>query len=280
MRTLNPNQSGNNYGIAQKKMAELDKLSNEVLDAQHDVEQFQAIVNSLIEKSEQFQGYLDEATAIRDKAKDNKDQMDKVVQNALSLKNKSNITFEETVLSNEKMKEVSIGMKNLINELIYSVEVINKLSGIIIKKKAKNPLISDELIDLVNTIGKDANNAVSLTLVALQSVYLATDTNIESEGAATMQFRQAVQLYEILTGRTDSLEGDGKPDEDRHSGSLQQLIDEAYAKSKTQYQMYYDAMQEATNQLNKAQILLDKAQAKLSSLQAGLAAANAAALTS
>ncbi len=280
MSILNSIQSRKKYGITEKKKAELDALTNEVLDAQHTVEQFQSMVDSLTEKSERFQEYLTEATATRDQAKNNKDLLDDVVQNVLSLKNNSSIAFDETVLANEKMEEVSIGMKNLINELIYSAEVINKLSNIIIKKKAKNPLISDELIDMVNTIGKDANNAVSLTLVALQATYAAEATSIESEGAAAMEFRQAVQLYEILTGREDSIEGNGTPDENRYEGCLEYLIDEAYTKAKQDYEKYYIANQEATDQLNTATILLNKAQVNLSSLQSGLAAANAAALAS
>ena len=268
------------YGIIEKKKAELDLLTIEVLDAQHDVEQFQSMVNSLTEKSERFQAYLDEATATRDQAKNNKDQLDKVIQNVLSLKDNSNIAFDEIVDADEKTKQVSIGVKNLINELIYTAEVINKLSGIIIRKKAKNPLISDELIDLVNTIGKDANNAVSLTLVALQSVYAAEATNIESEGAAALEYRQAIQLYEVLRGRTNSAEGNGEVDKETHPGSLEGLIDEAYITAKKNFETYYKANDEATEQLNKATILLNKAKVKLSSLQSGLAAANAAALAS
>ncbi|MCH9661476.1 MAG: hypothetical protein K0U54_11255 [Bacteroidetes bacterium] len=273
-------QSTRKYGITERKKAELDLLTNEVLDAQHEVEQYQAMVTSLTEKNNEYLEYLAEAEATRDHTRANVDLLDQLIQDVTSLKDNSNIAFDEMVLADDKIKDVSKGIKEVMDELIYSAEVINKLSNIIIKKKAKNPLISDELIDLVNTIGKDANDAVALTLVGLQSTYAAEATSVESEAASALEYRQAIQLYEVLRGRKESAEGPGMKDTSTYKQCLENLVKKAYKKAKKDYNTERKASKEVTDQLNQVTIKFNKAQVNLSSLQAGLAAANAAALAS
>ena len=268
------------YGVTERKKAELDMLTNQVLDAQHDVEQFQAMVTSLTEKSEKFLGFLSAAENRKAKALSNKNFLEEVIQNVRTLKNNSNVAFDEMVLADEKMKTVAAGIKDVIDKLIYTAEIINKLSTIIIKKKEKNPLISDELIDMVNTISDDANNAVALMLVALNSTYAAEAVCVESETASALEYRQAIQLYEVMRGRVNAAESDGEVDDKAYENCLENLIIQAYEDAREAYDKAYIASNETIRQLNKAQIKLNKAEVKLSSLQAGLAAANAAALAS
>ena len=267
------------YGITEQKKAELDLLSIEVLDAEHDVQQYQAIVTSLTEKYEKFLGYESVDEANKQQALNNKNLIDKVVQDTLDLKNNSNIAFGEIVLADEKIKDVAIDIKQVINELIYTVEIINNLSKTIIQKKAKNPLISDELIDMLATTEKDANNAVSLTLLALESTYAAQATNQESEAASALEYRQAIGLYELISGYKHIFTKD-KSKKNRDKGSLQELLHTAYDNAKSEYHIARKATKETREQLNKANMKLNKAEIKLNSLQLGYAAANAAALAS
>ena len=188
------------YGVTERKKAELDQLANQVLQAQYNVEQQQAIVDSLTAKSTTFQAYLADAEKNQAQALSNKTMMDETVRGAFNLRNNSQVAFDKMVLAHQRTKDVASGMKVLIDKLIYSAEVIDKLSNLVIRQKALNPLISDELVAVIGTAGKDANNAVSLTLVALKSTFVAQAGALESEASASLEYMQAMQLFEIITG--------------------------------------------------------------------------------
>jgi len=263
------------YGVTERKKAELDLLANQVTQAQYNVEQQQAIVTSLTTKSQTFQGFVAAADKNKSMALNNKTLMEEAVRDTFDLQNNSQIAFDKMVLANQKMKDVAVGMKNLIDKLIYSAEVIDKLSNLVIRQKALNPLISDELVAVIGDAGKDANNAVSLTLVALKSTFVAQAGTQESEAAAALEYMESLQLYEIITGI------DPKGEKSRSNDtSLKYLIDLSYANAVKTAQKAEKANKDTTEQLNKAITDLTKAQNTLKSLQAGLAAANAAAMAS
>lgn len=274
------------YGITERKKSNLDALQIEVLDAQYVVEQESSIVSSLTAKSVKFEGFLAVAEVNKEKALSNRNLVDTVVANSHTLKSNSEIAFGEMEHANEQMKEVAKNTKLLIDKLIFSAELINKLSNTVIRKKAQNPLISDELVSMVGTAGTDANNAVALTLVALKSTFASQDSNIESQAAAELEYKQSKELYTLLTG-VDSEEKVSaekltmvkkvKLDTDKEK-SIQGLLRKAYDGAKLSYKEMHTACNDLTGQLNSAQSKLDKAQVKLSSLKSGLAAANAAAL--
>ncbi len=77
------------YGVTERKKAELDALTTMVTDAQFDVQQYQAIVNSLTEKSQNFQGFLSAAEANKQLALSNKNTVDSLVNAALDLRENS-----------------------------------------------------------------------------------------------------------------------------------------------------------------------------------------------
>ncbi|WP_394775613.1 hypothetical protein [Flavobacterium sp.] len=266
------------YGITEKKKSELDVLKNQVIDAQADVQQQQVIVTSLTEKASKYQGYLLTADGNRTHALSNKNLIDQVVQNAYDLAYNSKNAFSKMTISNDDAIEVASSVSDLINKLIYSVEIINKLSNLVIRKKALNPLISDDLITRLNTAGTDANNAVALTLIALKSTLAAEASILESEAAITLEYRQASKLYLNLTDEKSidmplSIYPVSKT-------SIRGLLYNAYKETQLAYEKANIANDETTRQLNIANTNLNKAQIKLNSLQSGLAAANAAALAS
>lgn len=273
------------YDITERKKAELDFLTIQVLDAQHQVEQYQAMVDSLTEKSNKFMGFLATAEQKRDQARSNRSLVDALVQEATNLKNNSDIAYSETAAAKAKSMKVSSEVKDVIEDLIYSVEVINKLSNILIRKRDQNPLISEEIMSVMATAGKDANNAVALTLVALKSAFAAQTSNLESEAAAALEYKQAIKLQDVLTGKYTTFSASTSAEEQwvrvpKKVPSLQKLIDEAYDLAKQNFLDAQKANNMTTKQLDQANAQLNKAQVQLSSLQAGLAAANAAALAS
>jgi flagellar hook-basal body complex protein FliE len=267
------------YGITESKKAELDALTLKVINAQHTVDQFQSIVNSLTIKTTNFQGFLATADAKRTQAYNTKKLVDQMVQGAIDLLNNSQIAATEIAQARIKTDALDKKLKSVIDKLIYTAEMINKLSNVIIRKKALNPLISDELVSMIGNAGKDANNAVALTLIALKSAFTANALNIESEAAMILGYTEAIDFYQFLTGKSGvPLDGDVTPF--KTPNSLESQIHKAYSSAKATYTRMEKALVLTTNQLNDAQTSLNKAQVKLKSLQAGLAAANAAALAS
>lgn len=263
------------YGVTERKKAELDLLNDLVLDAQLDVNQLQAVVTSLTEKSQKFQAFLNSADTSRATALSNKVLIETVVQNALSLAQNSEIAFSEMVLADARSKDLSVAANSLINRLIYTAEFINKLSNFVIRKKALNPLISDELINVINSAGKDANNAVALMLVALNSVIASQATALESEASLTLEYTESMKLYQSLTGTKP--DGSHASDYDK---SILALLIKSYESAQEHYVETQTANNDTIQQLFNSTNDLNKAQVKLKSLQSALAAANAAAFAS
>ena len=187
------------YGVTESKKAELDSLTLEVLDQQGEVDKFQAMVTSLTEKSNLFQGYLSTADTNRTLAQNNKDLVDSVVNAAKDLSTNSSIAYDEVVLAMSLTDTLANDMKDVIDKLIYSAEVIEKLSNLVIRTKALNPLISDDLVSQITQAGTDANNAVALTLIALQTTFTAQATNTETGAASVLEKQQAENLVTVLT---------------------------------------------------------------------------------
>ncbi|HEU4716468.1 MAG TPA: hypothetical protein VFU15_01490 [Bacteroidia bacterium] len=262
--------------VTERKKAELDSLALQVLDAQQEVDQFQSIVDGLTAKLATFQGYLSYAETNRTNALNNLNLVNQVVQNYLDLMNNSSTAFYGIADAGKWSRTLSMQISRVMNKLIYSSEVINRLAALVIRKKALNPLISDELVSVLNTAGTDANNAVALTLVALQSVYASQASNTESEAAAALEYYEAMNVYEFIAG-TNAVVIDAstqKPD------CLQKLLSDAYKNAVEYYNEMYTACQNISEDLNNAQQSLSEAQISLQSLQLGLAAGNAAALAS
>jgi hypothetical protein len=251
--------------LTPKEKAKLDELSIQIIDAQYKVEQCQAIVTSLTEKKTNYQGFLTVAQNNRAQAHDNKALADQLVQSALDLKDTSKTALGEIVLADEKTNALSANIKILIDKLIYAVTVLNRLSNDIVRKKALNPLISDQLVAMAGKASTDANNAVTLTLVALQSTFIAVASNMETEATLALEYTQAVNLYETLTGGASA-----------NTPSLRSSLEEAYHNADTCYLQTDKSCNIISQELDAAQANLNKAQVKLASLQSGLAAANAA----
>ncbi|MEZ4873944.1 MAG: hypothetical protein R2793_00430 [Flavobacteriaceae bacterium] len=263
------------YDITERKKAELDFLTMQVLDAQHEVEQYQAIVTSLTEKSSKFHNFLAIAEAKRDQAKNNLDLMNEVVNAAKDLESNSDIALDEITDAEKQSHSVAAQMKSVVEKLIYAAEVINKFSTTLLRKKEQNPLISDEVMSIMANAGKDANNAVALSIVALKSSFASHAINMESQATAALEYMEAVKLRSVLTGDFDEPVAEASP-----ITSIKALIKEAYKRAKQDFSKAQKADRITTKQLDSATSQLGKAQVKLNSLQQGLAAANAAAFAS
>jgi exonuclease VII small subunit len=290
------------YGVTEKKKAELDALASEVLYAEDDVKQLQAIVTSLTQKTTELEASLEVEKVNKITALNNKELLDQIVDSVIDLLINSKVNFDDIGSSDKKIKRVALNIDVVINKLIYSAEVVNKLSNLIIRKKTQNPLISDELVTMALESGKNANNAVALTLTALNSVFASQATTIESEGTMSLQLLQAIRLFQFITGvdmstvfkddksvlivklqaykRKKIIVEETSIELLPKKGNIKELIYMAYGRALLQYNQTLKASRNAQDQLGEAESNLSTGSIKLNSLESGLAAETAAALAS
>lgn len=255
--------------ITEVKQAELDNMLIQIQNAQFEYNQQKAISDSLTLKIQLFSQYLAEADASRTEALNNLDLIRKIKDETENLGKQSSVAYttikEAAELSNAMTRQLS----EMIRQLVFAVEVVNKFSNAIIRKKALNPLVSNELVDLSATLGKDANTAVSLSLVALKSAYSANLGCLDATSSNALQ----KSLVEKLNYRIHY--GSGNPEV---HDSLLDILNTAYINSSEYYQQMLVANQNVKSQFSINQALCDAAAVKLASLQAGYAAASAAAM--
>jgi hypothetical protein len=69
----------------------------------------------------------------------NKNELADVIQKALLLKQNSKAADNQLTKADDKMTVVSLSIHAMVDKLIYSAEIINKLSAIIVRKKVLTP---------------------------------------------------------------------------------------------------------------------------------------------
>lgn len=271
----NPSSLTPQSGTEWKKAA-LDALNTEVLDAQADVLAAQAIVDALTEKAHTYAGILATADDNRSTAQANWTTIQALAQQAGALQDRSSETASAMDRCQQKADALAIALAQVMDRLIYSVEIVNKLAILLVRSKALNPLIPDELLALVTTAGKDANNAIALTLTALRSVFATEAACLEVCTALQLESYQAAQLVHRLGlphPQQQAKPGE-RPTDER---GIYPMLHEVYQHAKTDYENAHDANNRTQEQLNGASVALRQAQVRLASLQAGYSAANAAA---
>lgn len=274
-------------GVAYTEKARLDGLATQVAEAQYEVDQSQAIVNAETAKFLQFNGFLTAAEANKASALTNLNLAKDVDASVSSLCVSTNLALAQTVTASGTINQVSGDMATLINKLIFSVELIEKFGQLVNKQKLSNPLIPDSLISFMAKATTDANNAVALTLTALQSCYAAEATSLRSLDVIMLENRQVSTLQGTIEQQapppaapiTTNLMLDGAflvgltP----ASTGVLALVQQAYSNACKKYNQALVNVNTVNQQLAHAQSTLATATTSLNSYKAGLAAATAAA---
>jgi hypothetical protein len=270
MDTIKPTHHSE-YNVDKHKIAILNSLKTQVINAKNEVVKMESIVNSLTQKAANYENFLNQAENTKKQALHNLTLVNNGIENTQNLNENSNRAFSKTILASSKSEEFVQKTNTVLNKLIYTAERINKFSNLIARQKALNPLISDELISSVTTAGTDANNAVALALLALNTAFTAQSTTKEISVIAALESIQSEKLLEQLIHANNI---------DCKNSSLKILLNKAYNQSVIEADEMQKANEETLNQLNQKKAELNKAQVNLNSLQSGLAAANAANLAS
>lgn len=269
-------------GIADQKKAEIDSLGELVNRAQYQVNQQQTIVNSLKAKADQFNGFLAQANQNKNTALANLDQINDAFNSVSNLVQATTKAQAQTDKATTAVCVGSKGVSELIDKLIFSVEIINKVAQLIARQKAINPLIPTELISFMTKAGSDANNAIALTLTALQSAYAAEASLLGAQGLNELATKQVGELaarmnfgwdehHNTLNSATPLL-GRGS-----NSDGIVALLNRAYQNAVDTYNQALWNSNSVNKQLSFAEAQLARATTRLNSYQSGLAAATAAA---
>ncbi|MCO7188546.1 MULTISPECIES: hypothetical protein [unclassified Pseudoalteromonas] len=250
--------------VSQNKNADIQALTSQVTQAQYTVDELSNVVSSLTEKKAYFANLLLLASNKQASALAHLNQA-KTLQSDLGETSRyinlvsAQIGTDSTADSvSFKLQETSTHMSKLINKLIFSVDIIEKLEDFVNRRKAVNQIIPDELITYLSNATTESNNAIALTLTALQSCYSTITPVTEISEVSALQ----VQQVQGLTADVDS---------------LSQMMLKSYQSAVKGYHNALEASDMANQQLEDAKINLSEAKASLASLQAGLDAAKAAA---
>lgn len=274
-------------GIVYKEKSQLDWLAMKVAEAQYNVDQYQAIVDAAAAKSIQFNTYLTAAEANKTAALTNLNLATDIDSSVNALCASTGLALKQTGTATREIKRVSGEMAVLINKLIFTVELIDRFDQLVNKQKSSNPLIPDTLISFMSKATADANNAVALTLTALQSCYVAEATILRSQQIMALEYEQVTTLKSTLEQQTrvSSLSDDTGLVRDGDfivgftadcTGVLA-LVQQAYNKASEKYNQALTNVNIVNQQLAYAQSELATATTSLNSYKSGLAAATAAA---
>lgn len=273
-------------GIVYTEKAQLDLLATQLANAQYEVNQQQANVTALTNKSAQFTAFLAQADTNKQTALANLNMAKDIDANINSLSASTQLANSQSNKACAATTLISHEMANLINKLIFSVEIIDKFGQLVNKQKTSNPLIPDSLISLIAKTSTDSNNAIALTLTALQSCYAAQATSLSAQQVVTLQNKQVTELKTQFEYPPDSAaqavtqtmaQAAAQGSTPAFDTGLFKLSQDAYQTFEHQYQQALLDNSMVSTQLAYAQQMLAIATTSLNSYQAGLAAATAAA---
>ena len=195
------------HAIDEKKQATLDGLKAKVLRAQYKVDQLQAIVASLTEKQTVFNTGMTNAQADQETAKSDLLMVKEVVDGIKEMVLKTEKVETQTRTANADTEQAALELSGIADQLIFCMDLIDKLSLLITRKQGTRVIISHELVSTVAAVVNDANGALAATLTALDNCYAAAATGVESVRITTMEYKQSLQLYAVVTGRHDDVGG-------------------------------------------------------------------------
>ncbi|MFI3119452.1 MAG: hypothetical protein QX203_05705 [Methylococcaceae bacterium] len=270
------------HAINDRKQAELNALTFGIAQTQYQVAQLQSIVTSLTQKNDDFTALLLDAEKRRDTASSNLNMVNQVIAGIKNILGNTDMVRDVTEQADDKIRQTAEHLSTLIKQLIFSVEIIEKLAQLVNKKKASGKIITNELVKTITAASADANNAVAVTLTALTSCYVAKTSGNEAKNITWLECEQSSELYELITqGKTDNTPETGDADTSapaEKQPSLLALLTIAKEESITKYNAAFTASNSVTQELAQAQTGLNNATVKLNSLKLGLAAATAAAI--
>ncbi|OYQ36202.1 hypothetical protein CHU95_05275 [Niveispirillum lacus] len=246
--------------IAQLKQAEINALTDAVARLQREVVTRQTVIDNLSARAQHFQDRLTEADTARATALATLNQAQSAQSAANGLAGACLESHHQVTAVDESLTNVADAEADLLRQLTFVINLLEKAGQLANKQKASNPLIPDTLIDQLSRAAGDCANVVALALVAQDSCLTASAGLSVTRGTLDLARSQA-----------DHLRHDLQPGKHHEAGVLGHL-ERLYQRSADHYNAALAVSTNATAQLDHANAALATAKARLASLQAGLAA--------
>ena len=249
----------------------INTLERGVENAQYEVDKYQAIVAALTEKSSLFESYLSQAELEKTQALILKNLTEETFQKITDLRDRSKNVFEGTVVAKQKTNLLNAAFGKVTEQLIYTSGFLNELFVNIIRSKAKNPLISNDLMDAVSLAQQKNIEVISQALKVVKPVVEAQQSINNAEAISSLEMESAQLLYKTYSGKGNS---DNTPI--HKNTSLLLLVEQFFNLAKKNFEEAQINVKKANKELSIAKSALENAEIKFQSLEAGLAAAIAA----
>ncbi|MFM7022266.1 MAG: hypothetical protein ACKOXB_04755 [Flavobacteriales bacterium] len=232
---------------------EIQDMTAASAKAQKKVEQQQEVVNTLSQKLNDTGSRLAVADANKESALSTKNSADQLLLGVVTLKQNIQLFSTALPLLAKQTDYLQSKMKALFDQLQYSFGLLVKLVNVVLRKKAQNPLISDELVVIAGKAVNNANNVLALMMEAMHSLAAVHPVNMNLQAIAAEGKAQSftfLSANEVLVDLSAAAYDDAQ---------------EAYTKASQTNAI-------VKKKVNVETMVLNNEQANLQSLQAGLAA--------
>ncbi|MEM7359761.1 MAG: hypothetical protein AAF431_11740 [Pseudomonadota bacterium] len=190
--------------IRQAKNAEVQELTDKVFHAQNRVSELQAIVESLNEKKASFANLLATAETRQDRAMQDLEQVQTAANDAATLYQSITTLNKQANESREKTDTTAAQISELLEQLSYAIDFVDKLQTLVTMRKAENPTIPDELLAILTQASQDSNTAMAASLTAFNSCSQAAYDSLQASSLAAVGVAENAQLLALMTGQQAS----------------------------------------------------------------------------
>jgi len=210
---------------------------SQLAEDQYQQEKLKRDINSLTYELRALNSLLDRVTSDKSQILSIQKQYEQILQDSRALKQLSSDCLNNINSANRRSIAIAKETKDLVDHLMYSSDLVTKLANLIVRKKALNPLISQELITQVIQSTKDTDKAIALSLITLKSSFTAESACLSSQAALSLINEECNTLYKLLTDSNS----------DKHS--LKAQLEESILSASTKRTQIAQAIQQISAEL-------------------------------
>lgn len=240
--------------VAGKKSRYLNKqpgsLAQEIKDSNEDIRLLETTLDDLNNKLLWMQEAQLRARTYGSSILAYRNDVLQIIDSVNDLNNNIHIARLEINAANTKIKQLAKMVNPLLQKLLFAIDIINKLSNVVTRKKALNPLISDELLTLISSAGVKSNKAFESSLLCWQGAISILSASNESVANSKQAQLHTADYYRLLAG-----------DKKKQSG-LSYLISSEQNASQQKEQQLIKELNLLQTQIEKTKQELSKAYAK------------------
>lgn len=150
---------------------QLHSFIQEVKNTKEEIDLLEVTVSDLSKKAVWMQHKQIKTRTYGNSILECRNNLLQLIETVNDLNNNENSIGLEVVAANTKINQLTKMVDELLKKLLFTIALVNKLSTAIIRKKALNPLISDDLLKSMSIITENSSLAADASLLALQHTF-------------------------------------------------------------------------------------------------------------